>query len=93
MKLSKFRGHTIYKSSDIYLYLDTGEAVADTWKERSCGFCNKFNTLEGHDGCLGTLVDVTNACCGHGITKDAYAQFNNGTELRGIKAINYFKDL
>ena len=43
--------------------------------DKSCGYCGKDNTPEGHDGCLGTLPGLMNACCGHGIESGTYVQF------------------
>lgn len=46
----------------------------------SCGHCGLSRTPEGHDGCIGTLPGVTNACCGHGGTAEgAYVQFSFGS--------------
>ena len=74
------RGHEIVK--DIrYKYKDTGELVREN-KYRDCGHCGRPNTPEGHDGCLGELPGVINACCGHGKDK-GYIQFENGVIVRG----------
>lgn len=42
-----------------------------------CKYCDLLPTLEGYDGCLGTLPgDVMNACCGHGgHLEGAYIQY------------------
>lgn len=64
-----------------------------------CGHCNIPRTPEGHDGCIGTLENVRNACCGHGETKMAYVQFNhndyendpNKIRLTGQEALNHIK--
>lgn len=93
-ELDFFRGHLIKynKKEDSWFYIDTGKRTVDTWKERGCGYCGKSNTSEGHDGCLGTLENVHNACCGHGNSAEAYVQFDNGEELRGELAISYFQE-
>lgn len=57
--------------------------------ELPCGHCGKENTPEGHDGCVGTLPGVMNACCGHGDTKDAYVQFPNGQIMQKQEALDY----
>lgn len=51
-----------------------------------CGNCGKHYTKEGHDGCLGTLIGVMNACCGHGEIDECYIQFLDGESVRGIDA-------
>lgn len=56
--------------------------------KRSCGHCGKSSTNEGHDGCLGTLSDVMNACCGHGESNDAYIQYWDDRIIRGDVALN-----
>ncbi|WP_340074508.1 hypothetical protein [Leptobacterium sp. I13] len=47
-------------------------------------------TEEGHDGCIGTLSGVMNACCGHGDVKQAYIQFTDGKIVRAEEAIRIF---
>lgn len=51
-----------------------------------CGNCGKRRTDEGHDACLGTLIGVMNACCGHGNEDEAYIQFLDGECVRGKDA-------
>lgn len=85
-----FRGHPIRPTR--FVFADTGLPVEDTWRERGCGHCGLASTPEGHDGCLGTLPGVVNACCGHGLQALAYAQFQDGSELRGVEAQRYFKE-
>jgi len=84
--MSRFRGYEIYKTgTGEWFFTDTDEPVASTWKQRNCGHCNKPNTPEGHDACLGKLPGVMNACCGHGESSEAYVQFTNGVMIRGFK--------
>lgn len=66
------RGHPIYFDGYQYRYVDTGAPTAGT--HRPCGHCGKGDTPEGHDACLGTLLGVANACCGHGRANEAYIQ-------------------
>ena len=62
-----------------------------------CQHCKLKRTPEGHDGCVGSLQNVNNACCGHGVTNEAYVQFNhkdykkepNKIRLGGQKALDY----
>jgi hypothetical protein len=84
---SCLRGHPIFWDGRIYRYVDTGQPTVEGWKERPCGYCGLFFTSDGHDGCLGTLTGVMNACCGHGSPEEAYVQFDDGTIARGKAAI------
>lgn len=52
-----------------------------------CEHCKKVYGKEGHDACLGTLMGVMNACCGHGDVKGAYIQFLDGNTIYGEDAI------
>lgn len=92
---SKLRGHEIYWDGEarVWRYSDTREPTAETWQDRPCGHCGRQNTVEGHDGCLGTLPGVANACCGHGDVGSAYIQYPDGTVVSGIDAINEFTKL
>ncbi len=86
---SRWRGHAIDKDeSGAWRYTNNGVLVSD-FPDRDCGHCGKENTPEGHDACLGTLPNVMNACCGHGMMADAYVQFPNGETVRGKDAIAY----
>lgn len=65
-----------------------------------CFKCKKGPTIEGHDGCLGTLQgSIMNACCGHGMEKMAYIQYWNfkrtsgGVRISGSTAITEQKRL
>jgi hypothetical protein len=58
-----------------------------------CAYCGMDSTKEGHDGCLGELIGVANACCGHGKSNEAYVQFYDGTAIRGHDAIAIFEIL
>lgn len=83
---SYLRGHEIELSPDQqYRYVDTKEPTAETWTSRPCGHCGKYRTVEGHDGCLGTLPGVINACCGHG-HEGAYLQLLDGSIVTGEAA-------
>ncbi len=89
----KFRGYDIEYRDGNWVFSDTGELVSDVWTDRPCGHCNKMNTKEGHDGCLGTLPFVMNACCGHGVVSAAFVQFWDGTITKGKKAIKIFENI
>ena len=83
---SYLRGHLIFFKDGEWFYADSNASTAGN--ERDCGYCGSENSKEGHDGCLGALPGVMNACCGHGITDDAYVQFSPEKCLRGEDAIN-----
>lgn len=85
MATSKWRGHKIFWSDGLWCYSDNLQPVRND-KNRACRKCKKENTPEGHDGCLGTLPGVMNACCGHGRKKDAYVQLINGQTIHGKDA-------
>lgn len=63
----------------------------------SCGHCGLARTPEGHDGCLGTLPGVMNACCGHGGNAEGtYVQFPDGSCVRdddALAVIEWLKEL
>lgn len=71
----------------------------DGYGKDHCSHCNKNRTPEGHDGCIGTLPNVMNACCGHGEDSVAYVQFDhkdynsepNKILLQGQEALAYIK--
>lgn len=84
--ITKFRGYDIEEINGKTFYCDTKEPTIDTWESRPCGHCGKHLTKEGHDGCLGTLKGVMNACCGHGEPNQAYVQFYDGCSIDGEQA-------
>lgn len=86
VSIDKLRGYDIELHNGEWIYCDTKEPTASTWMNRPCGYCGMHNTPEGHDGCLGTLPNVMNACCGHGDMRDTYLQYHDGTVIRGEKA-------
>ena len=90
---SYLRGYEIELFRGEWVYSDTKEPTVETWQNRPCGFCGKYNTPEGHDACLGTLPGVMNACCGHGQTGDAYVQFSDGHAVYGEEAIAVMNEL
>jgi len=86
MMKSFWRGHVVYIKNGEYFYNDTKQPTFNN--PRPCGYCDKENTKEGHDGCLGTLKGIMNACCGHGQNNEAYLQFLDGRIISGENAIN-----
>ena len=91
MARSFLRGHPIVIEDGRWIYKDTRQHT--TGNPRPCGHCGKEGTLQGHDGCLGTLQGVMNACCGHGIEDEAYVQFSPGNEVYGKKAVDMIKKI
>lgn len=87
---SKHRGHEIECHDNVWVYSDNRIPVSRD-KNRPCGHCGKSSTPEGHDGCLGTLTGVMNACCGHGETEEAYIQFLDGSRLSGESVFSYLR--
>lgn len=83
---STLRGHKIELHNAVWIYPDTKEHCS---VRRDCGFCGKGDTPEGHDGCLGTLDGVMNACCGHGDVNQAYVQLPNGKRLGEQEALDF----
>ena len=71
---------------EAWRYSDTGQLVSEG-KDRTCGACGEESTPEGHDGCLGTLHGVLNACCGHGIDNEAYVVLDGGRRIAGREAL------
>jgi hypothetical protein len=90
---SFLRGYPIYIDGDTWRYEDTNDPTTETWQSRPCGSCDRNVTAEGHDGCLGSLAGVMNACCGHGRTDDAYVQLASGDRVEGRDATNLMRKL
>ena len=84
--MDSLRGHRIEWRCGQWVYCDTGEPTVETWADRPCGHCGRHNTPDGHDGCLGHIPGVVNACCGHGNVDEAYVSYAIGYCLRGEKA-------
>lgn len=88
---SVLRGHPIHYKDEAWRYTDNGALTETTWRSRPCGSCGGPETEDGHDHCLGELPGVVNACCGHGVIVEAYAQFGDGSRLAGNEAAAFFK--
>ena len=62
--------------------------------QKICKECGLERTKEGHDGCLGTLPGLMNACCGHGkYGEGVYVQFLDGKSIHGEDAIKIIEIL
>lgn len=77
---------------DTWIYSNNKQPVSSD-KNRFCGHCGKSQTKEGHDGCIGTLPNVMNACCGHGTIDEAFVQYYNGKIIRGQFALNEIRNI
>lgn len=73
--MDKLRGYEIEEVNGVWIYSDNKKPTKENWQKRPCGYCGLDFTKEGHDGCLGELPNVMNACCGHGEKSDAYIQW------------------
>lgn len=87
------RGNDMYfdEAAQCWRYSTDDVVVADA-PERACGYCGLDSTPQGHDGCLGMLPGVANACCGHGCDDEAYIQFAAGGCIRGPRALAWMRD-
>ncbi len=81
----KTRGHAMYCDGADWRFRDTDELTVGS--ARPCGLCDRQRTADGHDGCIGTMSGVENACCGHGETADAYIGYDGGPRISGEQAI------
>lgn len=59
---------------------------------RPCGACGRADDEAGHDGCLGELPGVVNACCGHGNVRDAWVVLADGRRLAKEAAVALFRE-
>jgi len=91
MAESKLRGHCIIYIDNKWLYADTMTPTAGN--RRQCKRCDKPETSEGHDHCLGTIVGVMNTCCGHGEKAETYIQYWDGSCIRGDEAIAKLREM
>ena len=88
------RGYKLDVIEGEYYFHGTTTKTANFIQYAPCGYCNKSNTPEGHDGCLSHLSSdksIMNACCGHGVENCAYVQFWNKPRISGKEAISYQK--
>jgi hypothetical protein len=90
MSHSQLRGHKIYYDNE-WKYCDTNKPTVDT--HRKCNKCKQDNRPDGHDACLGELDGVMNACCGHGVEREAYVQFKDGSRIGGLAACLYLETI
>lgn len=84
---STWRGHKTELVDGVWVFNDNKKPVQDD-PNRLCGYCEIEAIPEGHDGCLGTLPGVMNACCGHGEPAEAYVQFSSLHIVSGLAAID-----
>jgi len=85
------RGHYVTLNDDgFWYYDDTGEPL-DWDNPRPCTVCGKTYGHDEPDPCFGKLPGVTNACCGHGVSEDAYVSFENGVRIQGFDVVDNLK--
>jgi hypothetical protein len=58
---------------------------------RPCPLCNKRRTAAGHDPCIGDLLNVYSACCGHGVVEPYVNIYGVMTRLTGTAALDWFR--
>ena len=91
--MTSLNGEKIYSDDGkTWKYVSDDSLVSEQLFKRKCGHCKKYPTEEGHDGCLGTLKNVMNACCGHGVESDMYVQKWDGDCIRGAECIKIFEN-
>lgn len=81
------RGHLIYlDKGGAWRFCDTDELTVETWHKRPCGVCGEYgNSNDGlPDPCLGQLLGVSSACCGHGNPDESWICFEGGVVVRGF---------
>ena len=65
------RGNKIMTLSGRYwIYTIDGKSLDK--ENKQCVRCGERPTKEGHDACLGTIDNISYACCGHGVNKSYY---------------------
>ena len=87
--MDKYRGNEIYEIYEEWFYSKNNLKVKDNI-EIECGICGNKPIKDGceaYDACLGKLIGLMNACCGHGDYRDAYIQFLDGESIHGNDAI------
>lgn len=62
---------------------------AGSGRAGECTQCGVW-VADGPDACLGLLPGVTNACCGHGDSGQAYVQLGGELTIRGRDATAFF---
>lgn len=92
MKRDYWRGHPTIWLDGKWLFEDTLEPVPGYGgKKRPCKKCGlvfEGSNIGEADPCLGDLPGVDNACCGHGISSQAYIRFTNGTVVKNFTIEN-----
>lgn len=81
-------GHIIVFENKLgeWRYFDNDEPTSYYDKPRTCLFCSKEPLwceicLDWHDGCLGHIEGVKNACCGHGYKGFGYIEREGEIDL------------
>jgi hypothetical protein len=93
--VNKYRGNGIYEIDGEWFYNKNDLKVKDNI-EIECGMCGYKPIKDGdeaYDTCIGKLIGVMNACCGHGDERDAYVQFIDGESVYGKDAVDIMQIL
>lgn len=70
---------------DKWIYEDNhADIPAHGGEIRPCKKCGAVFPLDEVDPCLGVLLGVDNACCGHGVRSKSYVCFTSGVALEGF---------
>lgn len=82
------RGNPMICVKGQWFYTDTMEPTVENWRKTPCGVCKRMRNANGDDPCIEKLPGgVMNACCGHGVTEEAYIQFYGGNRVHGALAV------
>lgn len=82
---SIYRGHEVACIGGQWFYTSNMQSIQSDLN-RECSECKCSPGDEGHDQCLGKLVGLMAACCGHGEVEKAYVQFLDGINIYGVDA-------
>jgi len=90
---SRLSGYDIHIKDDTWVFSDTLEPTASSYKKRPCGECGLYRGDNDHDPCISDLPKVLNACCGHGDTEDAYVMMEDRECFYGEDAVKIINNL
>ena len=76
-------GHPVWSKDGEDWFYEDGSTYVES-NPKPCMKCKKLPTKDGHDPCIANMVGVTDACCGHGVTK-GYLKFREGNTIETKK--------
>ncbi len=85
MVTSSDRGNEIYFNEQLRVWCYTNTTTVVEFKSK-CPKCGVLHDSEFVDKCLGRLIGLMNACCGHGDIDKCYVQFLDGSMVVGEDA-------